>query len=137
MRNIEKPRRESSVDAIQNAMLNTIFPVWLGFRVLAHHFVLEQIDTRNMTIGELSGFATLIKKNRDSFAKQKPGLPNPWDDVLLEIGQRLLALEDAQYGSDPSNLSDGISDDDSGDGDRKSTRLNSSHSGESRMPSSA
>ena len=53
MGNITKPRLESSVDAIQNAMLNTIFPVWFGFRVLAHHFVLEQIDIQTMSVEDL------------------------------------------------------------------------------------
>ena len=77
MRDIETPRFESSIDGIMNSLLGSIFPPFLSFRVLAHHYVLKQINFDDLKIEELSAFASLVKENSDAYSQRFPNATNP------------------------------------------------------------
>ena len=72
-----------------------------------------------------------IKGTTDPATKQQ------LEDLIRFLQAMPSWTEESEENSLDSACSDDGNDDDASDGDRKSTRLNSSHSGESRMPSSA
>ena len=85
MHNIKTPCFESSIDSIMNFLLSSIFPLFLTFRVLAHYYVLKQINFNDLKIEELSAFASLIKKNSNAYSQWFSNATNLWEEHQIKL----------------------------------------------------
>ena len=88
----------------------------------------KSVDYVGDHIAEYGLSNEIVKATKDAFISQKIGL------IMSECGEALEAMRRFEYEANGYGIGVGYRD---WETDRKSTRLNSSHSAKSRMPSSA